>query len=275
MNTALHPHPRSPVTRHALRPTALCLAVALTGPAHATPAADTLYRNARVYTADAARREASAVAIAGNTIVYVGDDTGATDWRGPTTRVVDLGGKLVLPGLIDAHVHALGVVQPDLCDLKSQAMSLAKMVEFLRGCLAERPLPAGGWMMVPQWNFSMGNEPDARYPALRAALVAVSTEHPIMLRGNDGHRGGANSLAPSRARGPDGKVIGYSRETLAREFSGIRALVAVDAAGEPSGGITEGTKGRLGAPGFFGTDDFTEAVPRRRRFSASRTSPRY
>lgn len=248
--------------RHLLRPTALCLALAMTDPVTAAPAADTLYLNARVYTADAARTEASAVAIQGNTIAYVGDEKGAADWRGPGTRVVDLGGKLVLPGLIDAHVHALGVVQPDVCDLKSQGMSLAVMVDFLRACLAGHPLPAGEWMMVPQWNFSMGNEPDARYPTLRAALDAVSTEHPIMLRGNDGHHGAANSLALSRARGPDGTVIGYSRQTLAKEFSDIRALVAVDAAGEPSGGITEGAKGRLGAPGFFGTDDFTDVVPK-------------
>ncbi len=248
--------------RQIIGPIALAIACSLGGAAYAANTADTLYRNARVYTADAANTEARAVAVKGDSIVYVGDEAGAARWRGPSTQVVDLGGKLVLPGLIDAHVHALGVVQPDVCDLKSQSMSLPAMVDFLRACLDARPLPAGEWMVVPQWNFSQGNEPDERYSTLRAALDAVSTTHPIMLQGNDGHHGAANSLALSRARGPDGKAIGYSGKTLAKEFKDIRELVAVDANGEPSGGITEGAKGRLGAPGFFGTADFSAVAPK-------------
>jgi hypothetical protein len=114
---------------------------------------------------------------------------------------------------------------------------------------------------VPLWNFSEGNQPDARYPTLRAALDAVSLEHPVLIFGSDGHHGAANSLALSRARTPDGRTIGYSRATLANDFRDIRALVAVDAAGEPSGGLTESAKGRLGAPGLFGNSDYQALLP--------------
>jgi predicted amidohydrolase YtcJ len=69
-----------------------------------TPA-DLILANGTVHTLANPPVAATAVAVSGDRIVYVGDDTGASAWRGERTRWVDLGGKTVLPGLVDAHGH--------------------------------------------------------------------------------------------------------------------------------------------------------------------------
>jgi hypothetical protein len=74
-------------------------------PAGAAPAADTLLYNARVYTLDPQQPWADTVAIAGDSIVYVGDREGAGPHVAGHTRQLDLTGKLVLPGFIDTHMH--------------------------------------------------------------------------------------------------------------------------------------------------------------------------
>jgi predicted amidohydrolase YtcJ len=82
----------------------IALAIALTAPGTAraqTPAADLILTNARVYTADAARPRAQAVAIRDGRIVFVGSDLEAAALRGSATRTLDLDGKTVLPGMID------------------------------------------------------------------------------------------------------------------------------------------------------------------------------
>ena len=163
--------------------------------------------------------------------------------------------------LHDAHVHPLGVVQPDICDLASEPMPLAALVGFLQECIERYRIAPGEWMVVPQWSFAIGNDPDAQYPTLRSALDAASSEHPILLRGNDGHHAAANSLALARARDTSGQAIGFSRETLAGVFAGQRELVGVDGDGEPSGGLTEGAIGLLGAPGFFQIGDPATLMP--------------
>jgi predicted amidohydrolase YtcJ len=83
--------------------------------------------------------------------------------------------------------------------------------------------------------FSEGNQISEALPSLRAALDAVSTEHPIILWGNDGHHGAVNSRALERATDPQGKVIGLSAATLASQFAGYRDLVGVNEQGEPNG----------------------------------------
>ena len=69
--------------------------------------ADVVLRNGKIYTADPARSVRQALAFTGNTIVAVGSDTDVAPLIGPKTKVVDLVGKLVLPGLIDTHIHPI------------------------------------------------------------------------------------------------------------------------------------------------------------------------
>src|SRR5690242_21827772 len=87
------------------------------------PAADLIVTNARVYTADKQQLRAEAVAVLGERIVAVGSASAMDAWRGPGTRVIDAGGKLVLPGFNDAHVHfmdsGLGLASVHLKDAAS------------------------------------------------------------------------------------------------------------------------------------------------------------
>ncbi len=75
------------------------------------PVADSVFKNGYIYTVDKAKTVVQAIAVKGDTIVYVGDDAGAQSWIGPNTEVTDLGGKLVLPGFVDSHAHAILTVK--------------------------------------------------------------------------------------------------------------------------------------------------------------------
>ncbi len=212
--------------------------------------ADLVLKNGYVYTVDPQRSIAQAVAIRGDEIVLVGTDAEVEALTSAATEVRDLQGAMVLPGFHDMHIHALGTVAPEMCDLDSQAYSLAALVPVLQACIETYVIAAGEFLIVLQWNFSGGNQPSAEFPTMRAALDAVSTEHPIFLWGNDGHHGAANSAAFALAKNAQGEVVGLSAETLAGEFTEYRPMVAVDESGKPSGGINESAR-MLIRPDFF------------------------
>ena len=86
------------------------------------PAADLILTNAKVWTVDLARPRAEALAVIGDRIVAVGSASDIDAWRGTKTTVIDAGGKLVLPGFDDAHVHfTSGGFQLDSVNLKEAA----------------------------------------------------------------------------------------------------------------------------------------------------------
>lgn len=207
--------------------------------ADAGQTADLVLRNAYIYTVDPARSIAEAVAIKDNTILFVGSDEAVQAYVDENTEVRDLGGAMVLPGIHDMHIHGLGTVPPDNCDLNSQPYSLEDLVPVLQECITHYEIPPGEWLIVLQWNFSGNNRPSERLPDMRAALDAVSTDHPIFLWGNDGHHGAANSAAFALASNKEGQVIGLNADTLAGEFAEFQPMVAVDKNGQPSGGINE------------------------------------
>jgi len=210
--------------------------------------ADLLLLNGYVYTVDPARSVAQAVAVKDGLILAVGSDAGLQALRGPDTEVIDLQGRMLLPGLQDSHMHIFGIVEPDVCSLRSQPMKLVDMVPYLQECIERYALQPGEWLAVDMWNFAEGNQVSAEFPNLRAALDAVSSEHPIILWGNDGHHGAANSLALATARDGQGNVVGLSAETLAAVFSEYKDLVGVDDRGEPDGGLHEHARGLLDMP---------------------------
>lgn len=106
-------------------------------------------------------------------------------------------------------------------------------------CLAHYKTPPGGLLVVHQWNYTEGNQPDAQHPTLRAALDSASTKVMIQLLGNDAHHSAFNSLALSQAKNAGGKTIGLSKATLARELAAYKALVGIDSSGEPNGAVNE------------------------------------
>ena len=209
--------------------------------------ADLLLFNAYVYTADGPGTVAEAVAVNDGLVSAVGSKEDVMALQGPETRAIDLGGRMLVPGLHDVHMHIFGIVEPDVCSFRSQPMSLDEMVPYLQECVQRYQLPPGEWLAVEMWNFSQGNQVSEELPSLRAALDAVSTEHPIMLWGNDGHHGAVNSRALERARDSQGNVVGLSAATLATVFAAYRDVVGVDENGEPNGELNESAKKLVGA----------------------------
>jgi predicted amidohydrolase YtcJ len=232
------------------------------------PPADVVLTDGKIYTVDASHSIATALAVKSGRIVFVGSTADAKRWVAPTTRVEPLDGRLVLPGLIDAHMHPLDIADLDVCDLKSRPMPLNELSTFVGKCLAHYQTPPGERLVVHQWTYTAGNQPDPAHPTLRAALDAVSTKVQIQLLGNDGHHGAFNSLALAHARNSKGAVIGLSKATLAGEFAEYRPFVGVDAAGEPNGAVNEDARYLINPHSMMYTDlaevsKVPEKVPQR------------
>jgi predicted amidohydrolase YtcJ len=218
---------------------ALCCIPLIGTALSAVQPADLVVTDAKIYTVDAAHSIAQAMAVSAGKIVFIGAEAQARGFIGPHTRVERLGGRLVLPGLVDSHVHALATVDLDVCNLNSKAVPLKELTTFVTSCLERYRTPPGGVLAVHQWNYVDGNQPDQDHPTIRAALDAASTTRKIALLGNDAHHGAFNSLALSQAKDDIGKTVGLSKATLATVFKEYRALVGVDANGEPNGAVNE------------------------------------
>jgi predicted amidohydrolase YtcJ len=227
---------------------ALSAAAVVSPAATIGPPADLVIDGGKVYTVDAAHSVVEALAVRDGKIVFAGSSSGAQSWVGPKTRVEHLDGRLVLPGLFDSHIHPIGIIPLKVCDLDSAVKTLRQLSAFVRKCVAEFKVPENGWLNVHQWNFSDGNQPDAQYPTLLAALDNASTKVAIQLLGNDGHHGAFNSVGLARAKNIRGGVVGLSKATLARDFAGFTKFVGVDADGNPNGAVNEDARNLLGAP---------------------------
>src|SRR5260370_9813057 len=122
-------------------------AVAAVTVAAAAPApADLVLLHGRIHSEDANRSVAQALALRGNTIVAVGSDQMISAFVGPGTRTVDLGGRVVLPGLIDAHVPPAASSQ-DLrkCSLEDKSLSPPDIKNRVARGLKEEPGEPGQW----------------------------------------------------------------------------------------------------------------------------------
>jgi len=201
-------------------------------------AADFALTDVRIYTA-AGTQSAEALAVRHGRLVFVGSAAGVAAFIGPHTRVEHGGGRLVIPGLVDSHVHPVDIAELDVCDLDSKPFSLRELSAFVKACLEQYHTPVGHRLLVHQWNFGEGNLPDPEYPTLRAALDAASTTREIQLLGNDAHHGAFNSLGLAHAVNSHGAVVGISKGTLATEFAAYAPLIGVDGRGEPSGAVNE------------------------------------
>ena len=100
----------------------------------ADDSAELIFLNGNIYTVNHAQPHADAIAIKDKRIVFVGTNEQAEKFRGPTTRVLDLGGKTVVPGLTDSHYHIFGVGQrlltPDFSSATSRPAFLEKVKEL-------------------------------------------------------------------------------------------------------------------------------------------------
>ncbi len=186
---------------------------------------DLVLRGGHVYTVDAARSWAQAVAVRGGQIVAVGTDAEVGALAGPGTEVVDLGGRMVLPGFIDAHVHAsAGGVERLGCDL-SGAHSLAEYLEIV-GRFAEQN-PAAEWITGGGWAIDVfpGGVPN------RADLDRVAGNRPVFLSNRDHHAAWVSSRAL--------EIAGVDAGTP----DPVDGRIERDAGGTPVGTLQEGAMG--------------------------------
>ncbi len=209
--------------------------------------ADSVLLGGYVYTVDAGHNVVQAVAVKDGLIQAIGSDEEVANYIGPETEIIELDGRMVLPGLHDIHMHVFGIVEPDVCSLRSRAMKLEDMVPYLQECIERYQLAPGEWLPVDMWSFSEGNQTSENLPDLRTALDAVSDQHPIILWGNDGHHGAANSLALASAKDAQGNTVGLSAASLATVFAEYKDLVGVKDSGEPNGELNEHARGLLNA----------------------------
>ena len=158
-----------------------------------------IYVNGTVITMDAQQTEAQAVAVRGDAIVAVGDNTTIEAMAGPDTERVDLGrlgGATLLPGFYAAHDHfpGSGVVALFRADLNSPPIGEINSMDELVAALAARAsdTPQGQWVGGRGYDDTLIQE--KRHPT-RADLDRASTEHPIFIAHVSGHLGVANSLA--------------------------------------------------------------------------------
>lgn len=120
--------------------------------------------------------DAAAVAIRGGKIVYVGSDKGALALRGKRTKVIDLNGATVIPGLVDLHTHFIELgaklESVDLTDVATEAQAVAKVAERAKS------VPKGEWIFGAGWDEGAWAN---RYPD-KQQLSAAVPDHPVVLR---------------------------------------------------------------------------------------------
>ena len=175
-------------------PLALMLVFPLQQASAAMPA-DTIYRNGHVYTVDAKDSVQQAVAIRAGRILYVGDNAGAARLAGQRTRVIDLQGRMLMPGLIDAHMHPLSGGKRLLsCNLNYEPLTVPQFQARIQACADQdraRGINNRKWLLVVNW-FQQSMLP-AGVDTSRATLDAIKTDRPIVVRSSFGHTNLVNS----------------------------------------------------------------------------------
>ncbi|MEZ5597081.1 MAG: amidohydrolase [Pseudomonadales bacterium] len=159
----------------------------------ATPAADVLIVNARIHTEDPDRPTASAMAIRNGRLLAVGEAAELASLQGPATRVEDLDGRFVMPGLIDAHAHPAwgGVIARFYCLFPATAAPDA-VKAVVEGCVQAAPADAA-WIQGGLWTPTFFERFDIASP--RRWLDAISGDKAIVLKDDSGHNAWVNSKA--------------------------------------------------------------------------------
>jgi len=210
--------------------------------------ADLIFVNGAVYTVDAARRWARGVAVRDGRIAAVGTDDRVRELTGPSTEVIDLRGRMLLPGFQDAHVHPpSGGLEMLQCDL-SHAYSRPDYERIIREYAASHPdeewIRGGGWAM----DVFPGGAPT------KDLLDAIVPDRPAYLPSRDGHSAWVNSRALELAgltaetpdpgdgrieRGPGGDPAGTLHEGAATL---VHKLVPPETEDEWIAGLLEGQR---------------------------------
>jgi len=201
-------------------------------PAHP---ADLIITNARIYTVNPQQKWAEALAVRGDKIVAVGDRKQIEALRGPSTKVVDAGQRLLLPGFTDCHIHfmdgSLGLTRVDLNDAKTVA-EIQKRVKAYADAHPARPNDA--WIQGMGWTY-----PTFGPTALpnKKILDDVVPDRPVYLVAFDGHSSWANSKALAMA-GIDRNTSDPPNGKIVRDENGDATGALKEAAGDLVGSKT-------------------------------------
>ena len=192
--------------------------------------ADSVYRNGNIYTVDEAFSTATALAIKGDRLIYVGDEAGVDAFIGPNTKVTDLGGKTVIPGLIESHMHINGLGE-SLLIIDAFWKPKDVILEAVKA-EAEKAEP-GAWIQGRGWMNTVWENTD--YPT-KEELDAVAPNNPVYLTRADGHMCWVNSKAFELAgitkdtpdpqggeylKTEDGELLGCVTDTAMYPISGL------------------------------------------------------
>lgn len=180
--------------------------------------ADLILVNTRIYTVDDSHPFVDAMAVRGGRVAFVGSTREAMLLRGPSTQVLDLAGRTVIPGMVDAHAHLfeLGTFlrDVDLTDTRSFDAIVARVADRVKN------LPSGRWLIGRGWDQNKWG--DTRFPT-HDALSHATPNNPVLLERIDGHALLVNSAAM--------KAAGITAAT--RDPAGGR--IERTASGEPTG----------------------------------------
>lgn len=194
--------------------------------------ADRVFLNGAVYTVDASRSWAQAVAVADGRIVYVGDDETAAGYIGEQTEIVDLAGQMLLPGFHDSHIHILTEVMSDEeCDVlriptEEEVAAKLQACADLHGHGEQRWITGGGW---GEWLWPEANPQ-------KGLLDLLYPDRPVYLVSSFGHAAWVNSKAL--------EIAGIDADTADPE-AGI--IERDPETGEPSGTLRESAMAMVSA----------------------------
>jgi len=217
-------------------PLALVAALLAAGPPSAAVVpppepADLIVRHAKVVTVDAKFTVAEAVAVKGGRIIAVGTDADVMARKGPGTKVIDAGGKTVLPGLYDSHTHPTGAAMSEAGAPLPNLKSLPEVFAYIKDKAATTP--KGTWIVL-RYAFPTRLK-EARFPT-KAELDAVSPDHPVLYHA--GPAGITNSMGL--------KVSGVTRDTPHPKAGQV---VKDPKTGEPTGMLRNAYGVLKGVPG--------------------------
>ena len=192
-------------------------------PAHP---AELVLKNSAVYTLNKAQPWAEAAAVAGGKIVFVGSNSQAKKYTGEGTKVLDLAGRMVLPGFQDSHVHLIsGGMELEQCNL-NELKTKGEVLARIRAYAVEHP--EKDWIVGGGWDLPIFPEANPS----REELDAVVSDRPVFLSAADGHSAWVNTraleLAGVTAKTPDPKNGRIERKP---------------GTGEPSGTLREAASG--------------------------------
>src|SRR4029453_2426651 len=157
-------------------------------------AADIVFKNGNVYTANDKSPKAQAIAVKDDRVVFVGTNAAAQKYVGPNTRVVDLKGNTVLPGFTDSHQHLSGV---GLREMTLNLEGTTSLEDFLAKVKArvDQAKP-GEWVTGRGWIETHWQPP--KFPT-REDLDSIAPNNPVILTRADGHASVVNSAALKKA----------------------------------------------------------------------------